>query len=278
MVVLLLGQNDSGGSPINNLLIWSRVEKAQGMSDFECGKALGGKRVAKVLARAGVCSRREAEHLITAGRVAVNGQILATPVTPRIMPTDVVSVDGTVVATAPAPTRLWRYYKPRGVVVTHRDPEGRQTVFATLPANLPRVVSVGRLDVASEGLLLLTNDGALARRLELPDSAWVRRYRVRIHGTVELARLTRLAQGIIIEGITYGPIRATLDCLQRSNAWLTVSLREGRNREIRHVMAAHGWLVSRLIRVAYGPFHLGGLVERVAEEISSKVLREQLGL
>lgn len=246
------------------------------MNGPERDEATGGERVAKVLARAGVCSRREAEHLIVASRVTVNGQILTAPFT-RITPTDVVSVDGVFVA-APAPTRLWRYHKPRGLIVTHRDPKGRQTVFATLPNNLPRVVSVGRLDIASEGLLLLTNDGTLARRLELPGSGWVRRYRVRIHGTVELARLTCLAQGVIIDGIAYGPIRATLDHVQGGNTWLMVSLREGRNREIRHVMEAQGWSVSRLIRVAYGPFQLGSLAERAVEKISPKVLLEQLGL
>ncbi len=234
-----------------------------------------GERVARRLARAGVCSRREAERLIAAGRVAVNGWTLSTPAL-RIMPADYVTLDGTVLA-KPAPTRLWRYHKTRGLVVTHRDPDGRQTVFAALPGDLPRVVSVGRLDIASEGLLLLTNDGALARRLEMPANGWIRRYRVRVHGVVDPAYLARLTRGITINGTTYGPIQATLDRIQGSNAWLTVSLHEGRSREIRHVMEESGWPVNRLIRVAYGPFQLGNLAARAVEEVSGKVLREQLG-
>ncbi|KAF0113707.1 MAG: Pseudouridine synthase [Rhodospirillaceae bacterium] len=208
--------------------------------------------------------------------MAINGQVLVSPAV-RITATDAVTVEGEIIA-AHAPTRLWRYHKPRGLVVTHRDPEGRRTVFDALPESLPRVVSVGRLDLNSEGLLLLTNDGTLARRLELPANGWVRRYRVRVHGVVDPARLVPLAHGTTIDGIVYGPIRATLDRVQGANAWLTVSLQEGRNREIRHVMEQCGWSVNRLIRVSYGPFQLGHLIERTVEEVPGKVLREQLGL
>jgi 23S rRNA pseudouridine2605 synthase len=235
----------------------------------------GGERIAKRLARAGLCSRREAERWIAEGRVSVNGTVLDTPA--RVVEAgDMILVDGKPVA-EPERTRLWRYHKPAGLVTTHRDPEGRKTVFAALPADMPRVVSVGRLDLNSEGLLLLTNDGALARRLELPGNAWVRRYRVRVHGEVDPTALVRLEQGVTVEGVTYGPIKAILDRQQGANAWLTVSLQEGKNREVRKVMEHLGWPVTRLIRVAYGPFQLGTLAEGAAEEVPGKVLREQLG-
>ncbi|MEO5374261.1 MAG: rRNA pseudouridine synthase [Alphaproteobacteria bacterium] len=234
-----------------------------------------GERVAKVLARAGVCSRREAERLIAEGRVRVNGQVLTTPAV-LVGETDLVAVDGKPLA-AREKTRLWRFHKPRGLVTTHRDPEGRPTVFGALPPDLPRVISVGRLDLTSEGLLLLTNDGTLARKLELPATGWVRRYRVRVHGTVEPARLVALEKGITIDGVAYGPIKALLDRTQGSNAWLTVGLREGKNREIRRVMEHMGWTVSRLIRVSYGPFQLGLLAEGAVEEVPGRILKEQLG-
>ncbi|MFD2235307.1 pseudouridine synthase [Phaeospirillum tilakii] len=235
----------------------------------------GGERIAKRLARAGLCSRREAERWIAEGRVSVNGTVLDSPA--RVVEAgDLILVDGKPVA-EPERTRLWRYHKPAGLVTTHRDPEGRKTVFAALPADMPRVVSVGRLDLNSEGLLLLTNDGALARRLELPGNAWVRRYRVRVHGEVDPTVLVRLEQGVTVEGVTYGPIKAILDRQQGANAWLTVSLQEGKNREVRKVMEHLGWPVTRLIRVAYGPFQLGTLAEGAVEEVPGKVLREQLG-
>ncbi|VBB69667.1 tRNA pseudouridine synthase A [invertebrate metagenome] len=246
------------------------------MENLEGERATTRERAAKVLARAGLCSRREAEQLIITGRVTVNGQMLEIPAT-RIMPTDAVHIDGTVVATLPAPIRLWRYHKPRGLVVTHRDPEGRQTVFATLPRSLPRVVSIGRLDLTSEGLLLLTNNGALAHKLEIPETSWVRRYRVRIHGKVDSVKIIRLSRGITLDGITYGPIHIAIDRASSSNTWLTVSLCEGRNREIRRVMAACGWSVSRLIRISYGPFKLGCLAKRAVEEVSSKELEGTVG-
>ncbi|CAA7615363.1 Pseudouridine synthase [Candidatus Terasakiella magnetica] len=234
-----------------------------------------GERIAKRLARAGLCSRREAERWIEQGRVVVNGKKLDTPAC-VVGPGDVVVVDGAVVG-EPERTRLWRYHKPSGLVTTHKDPEGRATVFEKLPADMPRVISVGRLDLNSEGLLLLTNDGELARKLELPSNSWVRRYRVRVHGAINEAALERLERGISIEGVDYGSITATLDRQQGANAWLTISLREGKNREIRRVMEHLGWPVTRLIRVAYGPFQLGTLAEGTAEEVPGKVLREQMG-
>jgi 23S rRNA pseudouridine2605 synthase len=188
---------------------------------------------------------------------------------------DLVTVGGLLVE-PPGRARLWRYHKPAGLVTTHRDPEGRPTVFSKLPAGLPRVVSVGRLDLTSEGLLLLTNDGALSRRLELPSNGWVRRYRVRVFGRPEPAHLAALAKGVTLDGVRYGPIEAGLDAVKGDNAWLTMGLREGRNREIRKVLAHLGFQVSRLIRVAYGPFQLGALHEGAAEEVPAKVLREQL--
>jgi 23S rRNA pseudouridine2605 synthase len=234
-----------------------------------------GDRVAKVLARAGVCSRREAEKLIAAGRVAVNGTVLEGPahlVTAR----DVVTVDGAPIPQA-EDTRLWRFHKPPGLVTTNRDPQGRPTVFDHLPADLPRVMTVGRLDLSSEGLLLLTNDGALARHLEHPDTGWVRRYRVRVHGRVEAARLEGLADGVTVEGIRYGPIRAALERQQGANAWITVALREGRNREVRRVMEHLGWSVTRLIRIGYGPFILGPLARSAVEEVPRRQMRDLLG-
>lgn len=235
-----------------------------------------GERIAKHLARAGVASRREAEKLIAEGKVRLNGRLVATPAT-FVAPGDRVTVEGRPVA-PPERTRLFRYHKPDGLVTTHRDPQGRPTVFEKLPPGMPRVVSVGRLDLTSEGLLLLTNDGALARRLELPANGWLRRYRVRVHGRVDEAALARLAEGVVIEGVAYGPIEAGLDSRQGSNAWLTVSLREGRNREVRRVMAHLGLQVTRLIRIAYGPFQLGSLPRGGVEEVHPRILREQLGI
>lgn len=234
-----------------------------------------GERIAKRLARAGLCSRREAERWVEKGRVSVNGKTLDSPAC-VVGPGDIVLVDGTPLS-EPEKTRLWRYHKPAGLVTTHRDPEGRPTVFEHLPDGMPRVISVGRLDLNSEGLLLLTNDGELARKLELPSNAWLRRYRVRVHGEVNEDALARLENGITIDGMEYGPISATLDRRQGANAWLSVSLREGKNREIRRVMEYLGWPVSRLIRVSYGPFQLGTLAEGAADEVAGKVLREQMG-
>jgi 23S rRNA pseudouridine2605 synthase len=234
-----------------------------------------GERIAKRLARAGLCSRRDAERWIAQGRVAVGGKVLESPAL-TVTPGDDIRVDGKPLPSA-EPARLWRYHKPPGLVTSHRDPQGRPTVFERLPGELPRVVSVGRLDLNSEGLLLVTNDGGLARALELPSRGWLRRYRLRVHGAVDPARLATLEQGVTIGGVTYGPIRATLDRQQASNAWLTVSLREGKNREIRRVMEHLGLDVTRLIRIAYGPFQLGELPRGAVEEVPRRVLREQLG-
>lgn len=233
-----------------------------------------GERVAKVLARAGLCSRREAERWIAAGRVAVDGETLATPAV-LVTAESRVTVDGEPIPAAEQ-ARLWRYHKPPGLVTTHRDAQGRPTVFERLPPTLPRVVSVGRLDLNSEGLLLLTNDGGLARRLELPATGWTRRYRARVHGPVDEARLAALEKGVTVSGVAYGPIRARLDSRRGANAWLTVSLQEGRNREVRKVLAHLGLQVTRLIRVAYGPFQLGKLPRGAVRDVPAKVLREQL--
>ena len=232
-------------------------------------------RIAKVLARAGLCSRRDDERWIAEGRVAVDGAVLTSPAVAVAADADV-RVDGKPLP-QPERARLWRYHKPVGLVTTHRDEKGRPTVFGALPAGLPRLISIGRLDLNSEGLLLLTNDGALARRLELPATGWIRRYRVRVHGTVDPASLEALARGVIVDGVAYGPIRAHLDRQQGSNAWITLSLQEGKNREVRRAMGHLGLPVTRLIRLAYGPFQLGHLARGAVEEVPPKVLREQLG-
>jgi len=231
-------------------------------------------RIAKRLARAGLCSRREAERWIAEGRVAVDGAVLTSPaftVTSR----NAIVVDGQPLPGA-APARLWRYHKPAGLITTHRDPQGRPTIFDALPPTLPRVVSVGRLDLNSEGLMLLTNDGALARKLELPETGWLRRYRVRVHGTVDVKSLQGLSTGVTVDGIKYGPIEAALERTQGSNAWLSLSLREGKNREVRRVMEHLGFQVTRLIRTAYGPFQLGGLKKGATDEVLRTVLRMPL--
>ena len=233
-----------------------------------------GERIAKWLARAGVASRRDAEKLLEQSRVVMNNSVVSHPAS-FVQPGDLVLVDGSPVE-PPDRARLWRYHKPDGLVTTHRDPQGRATVFASLPPGLPRVVSVGRLDLNSEGLLLLTNDGGLARHLELPSNGWLRRYRVRVFGVVDERQLAALSEGPRIEGVRYGPIEAGLDSRKGDNAWLTVALREGRNREVRRVMASLNLHVSRLIRTAYGPFPLGALGRRELEEVPGKVLREQI--
>jgi 23S rRNA pseudouridine2605 synthase len=227
------------------------------------------------VARAGLCSRRDAERWIAEGRVQVNGEVLASPAR-DVGPADRILVDGRPLPGA-GPPKLWRYHKPKGLVTTHRDPEGRATVFERLPTELGRVISVGRLDVASEGLLLLTNDGALARHLELPSTGWLRRYRVRAHGRVAPEALARLAQGITVDGIEYGPIEASLDKDQGANVWLTLGLREGKNREVRKVLGALGLEVNRLIRISYGPFQLLDLAPGAVESVRRRVLAEQLG-
>ncbi|MGY9003044.1 MAG: pseudouridine synthase [Rhodospirillales bacterium] len=232
-------------------------------------------RIAKVMARAGLCSRREAERWIADGRVSVDKKILTTPAC-VVTAKSIILVDGKPLPEVEV-TRLWRYHKPTGQMTSHNDPEGRETVFKNLPDTLPRVISVGRLDYNSEGLLLLTNDGELARKLELPSTGWARRYRVRVHGHVNEERLLKLKDGVTVEGITYGSIVARLDRQQGDNAWMTVSIHEGKNREIRKIMEHLNLTVNRLIRISYGPFQLGNLAERAVEEIKGRTLREQLG-
>ncbi|MCB2055018.1 MAG: rRNA pseudouridine synthase [Geminicoccaceae bacterium] len=242
------------------------------------GEAFEGERIAKRIARAGHCSRRAAEALIREGRVAVDGRTVDGPAL-NVTDDQRVTIDGEPLAAA-EPVRLFRLHKPTGVVTTARDPEGRRTIDDLLRHSgtvLPRLMPIGRLDVNSEGLLLLTNDGGLKRRLELPATGWLRRYRVRVHGTVDPRALTALERGIEIDGIRYGSIKARLDRQLASNAWLAVGLTEGKNREVRRVLEHLGLQVSRLIRTAYGPFQLGALEPRMVEEITGKVVREQLG-
>jgi 23S rRNA pseudouridine2605 synthase len=236
---------------------------------------IDGERIAKVIARAGLCSRREAEAWIAAGRVAVNGEKIASPAL-NVTPADKIAVDGRPLPGAER-TRLFLYHKPRGLVTTSSDPQGRPTIFGALPKDLPRLISIGRLDLATEGLLLLTNDGGLARTLELPSTAWLRRYRVRAHGTVTQVELDALRDGVTVDGIRYGAIEATLDREQASNVWITFAIREGKNREVRNVLRHLGLHVARLIRVSFGPFQLGELGVGAIEEVPTRVLRDQLG-
>jgi len=238
--------------------------------------AASGERIAKVMARAGLCSRREAERWIEAGRVEVNGKKLTTPAC-VIGPGDTVVVDGKALPDK-EPTRLWRYNKPAGLVTSHKDPEGRQTVFQALPSYMPRVISVGRLDLNSEGLLLLTNDGELARKLELPETGWTRRYRVRVHGNADAKQLLSLGKGVTVDGVKYGPVTANFDSRTGANAWMTVTLKEGKNREVRKVMEHIGLEVNRLIRTAYGPFQIGNLPQGEVEEVRPKALHDMVGM
>ena len=233
-------------------------------------------RIAKRIARAGICSRREAERLIDEGAVSVNGQTISSPAL-NVTSADKIAVNGKILA-SPEPTRLWRYYKPRGLIVSAKDEQGRETIFDRLPDTLPRVISVGRLDLDSEGLLLLTNDGALARHLELPATGWSRKYKIRVQGRVDEEKLASLKDGITIDGIRYGQIEASLEMQRNANAWLIVSIREGKNREVRRIMEHLGHPVSRLIRLSYGPFQLGRLEKGELEEVRPSILREQLGL
>ena len=254
-----------------------RGPKAQVSDDDDDEKdAAAGDRIAKVMARAGLCSRRDAEKWIAEGRVAIDGVVITTPAI-KITPNNIVAVDGKPLG-APEAARLWRYHKPSGLVTTHKDPQGRPTVFASLPGTMARVVSVGRLDFNSEGLLLLTNDGELARRLEVPSAGWVRKYRVRLFGKITQKDLEKLATGITIDGTTYGPILADLERSKGVYSWAMVSLKEGKNREVKRVMESLGLKVARLIRVSYGPFQLGHLAEGAVEEIPAKLWREQLGI
>lgn len=236
-----------------------------------------GERIAKVLARAGVCSRRDAERMIKEGRVAVDGKVLASPAL-NVTDRSVIIVDGRPLRAAEE-TRMWRYHKPTGIITTAKDPRGRPTVFDRLPPGMPRVVSVGRLDLNTEGLLLLTNDGELARYLELPQNAWPRRYRVRVRGHIDPEKLASVANGVMISGIRYEPIMIEIEKGQEegANLWLAVTIHEGKNREVRNVMAYLGLQVTRLVRVAYGPFRLGRLPRCGIEEVPQRVLQGSLG-
>ncbi|MCV3273002.1 pseudouridine synthase [Roseobacter sinensis] len=235
-----------------------------------------GDRIAKILSRAGVASRREAERMITAGRVAVNGKVIDSPAL-NVTESDKIAVDG-LPLTEPEPPRLWLFHKPSGLVSTDSDEKGRETIYSALPEDMPRVMSIGRLDLNSEGLLLLTNDGGIKRRLELPSTGWLRRYRVRVNGRPTDAMLEPLRAGMTVEGERFQSMTVTLDRQQGSNAWLTIGLREGKNREIRRALAAIDLTVNRLIRISYGPFQLGDLKLGAVEEVRRRILRDQLGL
>jgi 23S rRNA pseudouridine2605 synthase len=239
-------------------------------------RSTDGDRIAKVIARAGIASRREAEKMIEAGRVTVNGEVI-TRAALNVTPADKIVVNGKPLD-APEPARLWLYHKPTGLVTTTRDEQGRATIYDDLPEDMPRVMSVGRLDLNSEGLLLLTNDGAVKRQLELPSTGWLRKYRVRVNGRVTEPQLEPLRKGITADGEDFQPMIVTLDRQIGANAWLTIGLREGKNREIRRAMEAVGLVVNRLIRVSYGPFQLGQLKQGEVEEIRRRVLRDQLGM
>lgn len=250
--------------------------KPKSPADTITDSEAGGDRIAKWLARAGVASRRDIERMIAEGRVSVDGVKLTTPAF-KVAPGMTIAVDDKVIA-AQDPPRMWRYHKPAGLVTSHKDPEGRATVFSRLPLSLPRVISVGRLDYNSEGLLLLTNDGGLARRLELPQSGWIRRYRARVFGKLEQKDLDRLKDGVTIDGVAYGPVEATLDRPHATYPWVTVGIREGKNREVRKLMEFLGVRVARLIRLSFGPFMLGQLAPGQVEEVPARVMKATLGI
>ncbi len=260
-----------GGKPKHTLSSGAGCRYAALMTDTPSSN-----RIAKVLARHGIASRREAEKIIEAGRVTVNGKVIESPAL-NVTDADKITVDGKPLEDRDPP-RLWLYHKPSGLVTTTKDEKGRQTVFDALPEDLPRVMSVGRLDLNSEGLLLLTNDGEIKRRLELPSTGWLRKYRVRLHGAPKDEDFAPLRDGLTVEGERFRPMTVSLDRQQGRNAWVTVSLREGKNREIRRAMEAINLPVNRLIRISYGPFRLGDLKPGEVSEVKQKIVREQLGL
>lgn len=266
------GKPARSGKPIKKRMLAGKPREKDPAHQTVVGE---GERISKIMARAGVASRRDCERMVLAGRVSLNGTVLTTPAI-NCTVADKIEVDGKPIS-AIERTRLWIYYKPAGLVTTNHDPEGRPTVFDNLPADLPRVISVGRLDINTEGLLLLTNDGGLARMLELPTTGWLRRYRVRAHGAIDQEKLDSLKEGIAVDGIFYGSIEATLDREKGHNVWITMGLREGKNREIKNVLGALGLDVNRLIRISYGPFQLGELEDGQVVEVKSRTLREQLG-
>ena len=252
------------------------TSKQMTKQSFTLDQQAESERIAKRIARAGICSRREAEARILDGRVTVNGKVISSPAL-NIGARDKITIDGKPLP-GREPAGLWRYYKPRGLVVSDRDEQNRETIFDHLPQDLPRLMTVGRLDLDSEGLLLMTNDGDLARHLELPSTGWSRKYRVRAQGHIYESQLAALADGVTINGIRYGQVIAKLDRQMASNAWLTVAIREGKNREIRRIMEYLGHKVSRLIRISYGPFQLGDLEDGAIEQVKARVLADQLGL
>jgi 23S rRNA pseudouridine2605 synthase len=264
------GRNDGAG-----LGDASKGRKRHGAASAPKRSRFEGERIAKTIARAGLCSRRDAEEWISEGRIAVNGRVLQSPAF-NVTGEDSITVDGKPL-TKKERTRLWLFHKPRGLMTTESDPEGRATIFDALPGDLPRVVTVGRLDFNTEGLMLLTNDGGLARALELPTTGWLRRYRVRANGEVQQSALDSLADGVAVQGVKYAGIEATLDRSQGANVWLTLGLREGKNREVKRVLEHLGLAVNRLIRISFGPFQLGDLAEGQVLEIRTRVLRDQLG-
>ncbi len=234
-----------------------------------------GERIAKRLSRAGVCSRRDAEKMIAEGRISIGGKVVSAPGT-LVGPSDLITVDGKAIPDV-EPTRLWRFHKPAGFVTTSRDEKGRPTIFSLMPPDFPRVISVGRLDISSEGLILLTNDGELARKMELPTTGWVRNYRARAFGRVSQAKLDSLSDGCVVDGVVYGPVKAELEREQGDNVWVSIAIAEGKNREVRRVLESVGLKVGRLIRTSYGPFHLGKLPRGHVEEVPRRVVREQMG-
>ena len=246
------------------------------MKNNKLTKSNGTERIAKKLSRAGVCSRREAERWIAEGRIKVNNVILSTPAT-NVSEKDKILVDN-IPLPKPSLTKIWRFHKPKGCLVTENDPKGRKTIFQILPKSLPRVISVGRLDYDSEGLLLLTNDGAISRKLELPSTGWLRKYKVRVHGIVDKSALLKIKDGIKLDNFKTGPIEASLEIQKGTNAWILIGIREGKNREIRRIMDHLGYPVNRLIRLSYGPFQLGNLKSGEVSEINKNVIKNQLGL